>query len=151
MKNKVKEEINQSFIASKNHEFKIEEWKNEEWEEIKDLTKKGRALKDTGIKVSLLKELGEKITTLPDDWAFHPIVKKIYEARRNSIKDGKGIDWGTAEALAFASLIQEGYHVRVSGQDVERGTFSHRHAVVFDQNKDNRYTPINTIIPNADI
>lgn len=108
-------------------------------------------MKDTGIKIKELKELGEKITTLPDDWNFHPIVKKIYEIRKKSIHDGKGIDWGTAEALAFASLIQEGYLVRVSGQDVERGTFSHRHAVVFDQQKDNRYTPMNSIIPNADI
>lgn len=77
------------------------------------------------------------------------MVKKIYETRRKSIQDGKGIDWGTAEALAFASLIDEGFHVRVSGQDVERGTFSHRHAVVFDQERDMSYVPMNSIIPNA--
>lgn len=61
-----------------------------------------------------------------------------------SIQTGKGIDWGTAEALAFASLLQEGYHVRLSGQDVERGTFSHRHAHVFYQDKDGYYNPINS-------
>lgn len=88
-------------------------------------------MKDTGISLDVLKDLGEKITTLPEDWEFHPQVKKIYDARRKSIQEGKGIDWGTGEALAFASLIHEGFHVRVSGQDVERGTFSHRHAVVF--------------------
>lgn len=76
-------------------------------------------------------------------------MKKIYEARRKSIAEGKGIDWGTAEALAFATLIDEGFHVRISGQDVERGTFSHRHAVVFDQEKDQSYIPINSIIPSA--
>jgi 2-oxoglutarate dehydrogenase E1 component len=66
-----------------------------------------------------------------------------------SFQTGKGIDWGTAEALAFSTLIDEGYHVRLSGQDVERGTFSHRHAHVFFQNKDGKYVPINSINPNA--
>ena len=101
--------------------------------------------------VTILKDLGEKITHLPEDWDFHPQVKKIFEHRNKSIKEGKGIDWGTAEALAFSSLINEGFHVRVSGQDVERGTFSHRHAVVFHQNKDASYIPINSIVPNAEI
>lgn len=71
--------------------------------------------------------------------------------RKKSIQDGKHIDWGTAEALAFATIISEGYHVRLSGQDVERGTFSHRHGVVFHQSKDTRYIPINSIKPHQDI
>lgn len=62
-----------------------------------------------------------------------------------SIKSGKGIDWGAAEALAFASLIEEGFHVRLSGQDVERGTFSHRHAHVFMQDEDGFYSPIKSL------
>lgn len=99
----------------------------------------------------MIRDIGEKITTLPEDWDFHPQVKKIFDNRRKSIAEGRGIDWGTAEALAFASLIQEGFHVRVSGQDVERGTFSHRHAVVFHQSKDTSYIPINSIVPNAEI
>ena len=70
---------------------------------------------------------------------------KIFSARNKSIVDGQGIDWGTAEALAFASLINEGYHVRLSGQDVERGTFSHRHAHVHYQDKDGHYVPINSV------
>lgn len=78
-----------------------------------------------------LRDVGNTITHLPEDKKFHRLVRKIFEARQASIQDGVGIDWGTAEALAFATLIQEGYHVRISGQDVERGTFSHRHAHVF--------------------
>ena len=70
-------------------------------------------------------------------------MRKIFEARTNSIQTGKSIDWGTAEALAFATLVKEGYHVRLSGQDVERGTFSHRHAHVFYQEEDGYYNPIN--------
>lgn len=150
MKSKIKKELERAYEASKSHKFTLEEWKSEEWEEIKKVDKHGR-VKDTGIKTSILKDLGEKITTLPDDWDFHPQVRKIFDARRKSIQDGKGIDWGTGEALAFASLIQEGFHVRITGQDVERGTFSHRHGVVFDQNRDLHYIPINSIVPNAQI
>ena len=75
---------------------------------------------------------------------------KIFAARNKAIVEGKGIDWGTAEALAFASLINEGYHVRISGQDVERGTFSHRHAHVHYQDKDGHYVPINAVKHGSD-
>lgn len=61
------------------------------------------------------------------------MIHKIYHARRLSIESGEGIDFGTAEALAFGTLLEEGYNVRLSGQDVERGTFSHRHSVIVDQ------------------
>ena len=114
MKNRIKGEIEKAYVASKNHQFNIEEWKNEEWESIKESSKYGK-LKDTGVELAALRDVGEKITTLPDDQDFHPQVKKIFDARLKSIKEGQGIDWGTAEALAFASLIQEGFHVRVSG------------------------------------
>ena len=150
MKAKIKAELEKAYQASKSHKFTLEEWKNEEWEEIKKPEKHGR-VKDTGINTKLLREIGERITTLPEDWNFHPQVKKIYDARVKSIKEGHGIDWGTGEALAFASLIHEGFHVRLSGQDVERGTFSHRHGIVFDQSKDASYVPINSILPSAHI
>lgn len=71
------------------------------------------------------------IATLPEDKTFHRLVKKIFEGRKTAIETGKDIDWGTAEALAFATLLRDGFEVRLSGQDVERGTFSHRHAHVF--------------------
>jgi len=69
-------------------------------------------------------------------------VKKIFEQRVQAIETGKSIDWGTAECLAFATLVSEGFHIRMSGQDVERGTFSHRHAHVFYQDEDGFYSPI---------
>jgi len=85
---------------------------------------------DTGVPKAELTKIGEKISVLPAEEKFHPQLMKIFTARNKAIVEGKNIDWGTAEALAFASLINEGYHVRLSGQDVERGTFSHRHAHV---------------------
>lgn len=84
---------------------------------------------------------------MPKTGDFHRLVKKIFEARAVSISSGEGIDWGTAEALAFSSLIQDGFNVRISGQDVERGTFSHRHAYVFYQDQNGHYTPINNTVP----
>jgi 2-oxoglutarate dehydrogenase E1 component len=96
----------------------------------------------TGENLDQLKNIGDKIFTLPEDMNFHPQIKKIYEARYDSVKKGTGIDWGTAEALAWASLIEKGNPVRISGQDVERGTFSHRHAVLYDQNVYKKYVPL---------
>lgn len=91
-------------------------------------------------------ETATTLTKLPADGNFHKQVKKIFEARQKSIESGKEIDWGTAEAMAFATLIQDGFQVRLSGQDVERGTFSHRHAHVFYQDKNGYYSPINATI-----
>lgn len=103
----------------------------------------------TGITLERLHDVGEKIAALPEDGNFHRLVKKIFDARQKSLAAGKDIDWGTAEALAFASLIQDGFDVRMSGQDVERGTFSHRHAHVFYQDRDGCYIPINNVVPQG--
>jgi 2-oxoglutarate dehydrogenase E1 component len=124
---------------------KPEEWSSSAWESI---SKTGKN-ESTAVPMRSLKEIGNKITKLPEDWAFHPGIKKIYKARFDSIDTGKGIDWGTAEALAFSTLIDDGFHVRLSGQDVQRGTFSHRHAQVRDQKQDRLYTPIDTVRPDS--
>eukprot|EP00983_Pelagomonas_calceolata_P104095 1158984-Pelagomonas_calceolata.AAC.2 len=76
--------------------------------------------------MELLKQVGYAVTEFPSDFTPHKQIKKVYEARRNMIDTGEGVDWGMAETLAYATLLSEGNHVRLSGQDVERGTFSHR-------------------------
>lgn len=101
----------------------------------------------TGIPLDRVRELGYNISKLPDNAEFHKSVKRIFDQRLKSFETGQDIDWGTAEGLAFASLIQDGYNVRISGQDVERGTFSHRHAHVFYQDRDGYYNPINNAVP----
>jgi len=121
--------LEEKYVLSKGHKYQAEDWKTEEWEKIIK-TDKASASK-TGIEVQKLRDIGIKISTLPEGENFHRLVKKIFEQRVHSIKKGEGIDWGTAEAMAFATLIEDGFHVRISGQDVERGTFSHRHAHVF--------------------
>jgi len=95
----------------------------------------------TGVEIAKLKEIGDKITTLPPGFHLHRTLNRFFDSRRKSIETGMNIDWSTGEALAFCSLLLEGHKVRLSGQDSERGTFSQRHAVLHDQENDNRYTP----------
>jgi 2-oxoglutarate dehydrogenase E1 component len=99
----------------------------------------------TGVDLALLKEVGRKITSFPKSFTPHKTIVRIMAARRNMIDEGQGIDWATAEALAFGTLLAEGYRVRLSGQDSERGTFSHRHAVLMDQENEKKYTPLKHI------
>jgi 2-oxoglutarate dehydrogenase E1 component len=97
----------------------------------------------TGVEIEKLKEIGQKITTIPNDFHLHKTLTRFMDNRRKSIETGTNIDWSTAEALAFCSLMLEGHRVRLSGQDSERGTFSQRHSVLHDQETDARYTPFN--------
>lgn len=100
------------------------------------------------VKPDILKNVGKAITVFPENFKPHRAVKKVYDQRAQMIETGEGIDWAVAEALAFATLLVEGNHVRLSGQDVERGTFSHRHAVVHDQETGEKYCPLDHVIMN---
>jgi 2-oxoglutarate dehydrogenase E1 component len=97
----------------------------------------------TGVGVAELKDIGRKITRVPDGFRVHRTVQRFLENRAKAIDNGVGIDWATGEALAFCTLLEEGHHVRLSGQDSERGTFSQRHSVLIDQEDESRYTPFN--------
>ncbi len=102
----------------------------------------------TGVDLATLKEIGEKITRVPEGFHLHKTLNRFLDGRRKAIETGQGIDWATAEALAFCSLLLEGHRVRLSGQDSERGTFSQRHSVLIDQENEQRYTPFNELAPN---
>ena len=93
----------------------------------------------------MLREVGHGLVTVPEGFRLNPKIARQLEAKRAAIEAGEGIDWATAEALAIASLCAEGTHVRMSGQDSGRGTFSHRHAVLVDQETEERYVPINHV------
>jgi 2-oxoglutarate dehydrogenase E1 component len=97
----------------------------------------------TGVDVAVLRDIGRKVTKVPDGFRVHRTVQRFLENRAKAIDSGVGIDWATGEALAFCTLLQEGHHVRLSGQDSERGTFSQRHSVLIDQEDESRYTPFN--------
>jgi len=102
---------------------------------------------NTGVDLKVLKNIGAKITTPPQSFHLHRTIQRFLDARRKAIESGDGIDWATAEALAFCSLLTEGHPVRLSGQDSERGTFSQRHSVLIDQENEERYTPFNYVAP----
>lgn len=97
----------------------------------------------TGVPKELLLEVGRGLTRIPETFAANPKIKRLFEQRLAAIEKGEGLDWGTAEALAFGTLLHEGTPVRLSGQDSERGTFSHRHAVIYDMNNRDRWVPAN--------
>jgi 2-oxoglutarate dehydrogenase E1 component len=101
----------------------------------------------TGVEKSRLKELGIKLNTLHSEVNAHPQISKIYKQRLSAVERETGIDWATGEALSWATILtDEQKHVRISGQDVQRGTFSHRHAVILDQKVDmKKYIPLNNL------
>jgi 2-oxoglutarate dehydrogenase E1 component len=89
-------------------------------------------------------------TVWPKDFNIPPTIKKIYDERKNNFNNNEPLDWATMECLAFATLLKEGYGVRLSGQDVERGTFSHRHAFISDQKNDvPKYCFLKQVSPKA--
>jgi 2-oxoglutarate dehydrogenase E1 component len=103
---------------------------------------------NTGVSMETLREVGKRLTVMPSDFTSHKTIARLLERRREMISKGEGIDWAMAEHLAFGTLVTEGFPVRLSGQDCERGTFSQRHSVLIDQETERRYTPLRHISPN---
>jgi len=129
---KVNKELNEKFEASKTYKTKSSEWLASDWSGIKSSASLSQ-IRTTGISRDLFDKIGKALVDIPSDFNIHPRLKNIIQNKAKALESGSDIDWGTGEALAFGSLLWEGYHVRLSGQDVERGTFSHRHAVIHDQ------------------
>ena len=102
---------------------------------------------DTSLPEDVLKRIGAAISTAPANFEINSKIARQLDAKRVAIETGQGIDWSTGEALAFGGLLLEGHRVRLSGEDVQRGTFSQRHAVLIDQATQNEYTPLNNIQP----
>ncbi|CCQ75436.1 2-oxoglutarate dehydrogenase E1 component [Magnetospira sp. QH-2] len=100
---------------------------------------------DTSVPMELLKTVGNAISRKPDNFNLHPKIARQLDAKAKAVDQGKGIDWATAEALAFGTLMTEGTSVRLSGQDCGRGTFSHRHSVLIDQVSEEKYLPLQNI------
>mgnify|MGYP000418556658 CR=1 FL=1 len=100
---------------------------------------------ETAVGDKLMASLGRTLTEVPDDLAIHKTLGRVLQAKADMFKSGEGFDWATAEALAFGSLVTEGYGVRLSGQDSGRGTFSQRHAVWVDQTSERKYVPLATL------
>src|ERR1700704_4031508 len=132
--------------ASQGYKSNKADWLDGRWAgfkgaELSDDPRRG----NTGFPIERLREIGQKITTVPPGFHVHRTIQRFLDARAKAIAQGEGIDWATGEALAFCSLLREGHPVRFSGQDTERGTFSQRHSVLIDQETEDRYTPFNHV------
>uniref|UniRef100_A0A7S4UG30 2-oxoglutarate dehydrogenase, mitochondrial n=1 Tax=Paramoeba aestuarina TaxID=180227 RepID=A0A7S4UG30_9EUKA len=131
---KIKHKLESGFEEAKSYKTKDKEWLESRWSNYKRLWEKtGGKPRPTNIDGDRIKKIGSVLTNLPEGFTPHKQIKKLLEKKKHMFETGEGFDWGTAEALAFGSLVQEGVKVRLSGQDSERGTFSHRHAVLHDQ------------------
>ena len=118
------------------------------WSGIRAVEEGEKPKISTGIPVTRLKELGAKIAAKPKEVVLHKGVERVLEARQQMIATGAGLDWAMGEQLAFATLLTEGHKVRLSGQDVIRGTFSHRHSGLWDQDTGEVYFPLNYLEKN---
>jgi 2-oxoglutarate dehydrogenase E1 component len=137
--------LDESFNRSKDYQPSAKEWLTSAWNGFKspkELATEVLPHLPTAVEASQLQHIAEKIGGAPDDFTVHRNLKRILAGRTKTVTEGKNIDMATAEALAFGTLCMEGHHVRVSGQDVERGTFSQRHAVLHDQETEKTYTPL---------
>jgi 2-oxoglutarate dehydrogenase E1 component len=139
------QQLEQDFEASKSFKPNKADWLEGAWSGL-DIARGYDARRGkTDVSLETLKEIGAALTRVPDDFNLNRKIARQLKAKEEMFAAGEGIDWGTAEALAFGSLLLEGSPVRLSGQDCNRGTFSHRHAALIDQENETRYKPLKYI------
>tara|TARA_B100000287_G_scaffold376950_1_gene378443 strand:+ start:740 stop:3622 length:2883 start_codon:yes stop_codon:yes gene_type:complete len=138
--------LEEQYKTSKDYKPKLQ-WFEGTWSRYKPA--KGKDKRGiSGVDEKKLLEISEKINLLPETTNIHKTIRRIFDNRYDAIKKKKNIDWSTAESLAFASLLEEGFPVRLVGQDSGRGTFSQRHSVLRNQLDNSRYIPLNNISKN---
>ncbi len=136
--------LNDEFEAGKEYKPNKADWLDGRWSH---LNREGEDYQrgETAIKPNTMKEIGKALVTAPQNFVLHKTVARLLETKQEMFDTGQGFDWATAEALAFGSLLTEGYPVRLAGQDSTRGTFSQRHSGLIHQESEERYYPLNNI------
>ncbi|MGB0353308.1 MAG: 2-oxoglutarate dehydrogenase E1 component [Paracoccaceae bacterium] len=136
--------LNDEFEAGKEYKPNKADWLDGRWSH---LNREGEDYQrgETAIKPKTMKEIGKALVTAPQNFVLHKTVARLLETKQEMFDTGQGFDWATAEALAFGSLLTEGYPVRLAGQDSTRGTFSQRHSGLIHQESEERYYPLNNI------
>ena len=138
--------LDEELAAADSYRPNKADWLDGRWSDIgfaDDEARRG----NTGVAIDTLKEVGRRITAIPQDFNAHKTIQRLLQRRREMVDTGVGIDWSMGEHLAFATLLNEGFPVRLSGQDSERGTFSQRHSVLIDQETERHYTPLKYVSP----
>ncbi|MGQ5213949.1 2-oxoglutarate dehydrogenase E1 component [Brucella abortus] len=146
MKADWRQKLEGEFEAGQSYKPNKADWLDGAWAGLRtadnaDEQRRGK----TAVPVKTLKEIGKKLVEVPKDFHVHRTIQRFLDNRAKMMETGEGIDWATAESLAFGSLAVEGHPIRLSGQDIERGTFSQRHTVLYDQENQNRYIPLNNL------
>jgi 2-oxoglutarate dehydrogenase E1 component len=145
MKHNFRSFLEDELEASKTYKPIDADWLGGSWEGLDD----GRATifqkAKTGVAEKTLQEIGQALVTVPAEHNVHPKIERLLKTKQKMFETGQGFDWATAEALAFGSLLREGYPIRMSGQDSIRGTFSQRHSGLVDQQNESRYFPLKNL------
>ena len=141
--------LEQEFEAGQSYKPNKADWLDGQWSGLRaadnaDEQRRGK----TAVPMKSLKEVGRKLSTIPEGFKAHRTIQRFMANRAQMIETGEGIDWAMGEALAFGSLCVEGTKIRLSGQDCERGTFSQRHSVLYDQETEDRFIPLANLAPN---
>ncbi len=138
--------MDEEFAATGSYRPNTADWLQGEWKGLANFVGEEEMRDDdTAVPLATLREIGAAISTAPEGFNVNRKIVRLLETRRRMIESGENIDWGTAEHLAFGSVLAEGSGVRLSGQDSGRGTFSHRHAVLVDQETEQKHVPLNHI------
>jgi 2-oxoglutarate dehydrogenase E1 component len=136
--------MNEEFEAGKDYKPNKADWLDGKWSHL-DRNKDDYVRGNTAIAPQTLADVGKALSAAPADFPLHKTVARLLESKAKMFETGEGFDWATGEALAFGSLLTEGYPVRLAGQDSTRGTFSQRHSGLVNQNTEERYYPLNSI------
>ena len=137
--------LNEEFEAGKDFKPNKADWLDGRWSHLDRRDQKKYQRGKTAIKPETMQQIGTALTRAPDGFPMHKTVERLLETRKKMFDTGEGFDWATGEALAFGSLLLEGYPVRLAGQDSTRGTFSQRHSALINQDTEERYYPLNNI------
>jgi 2-oxoglutarate dehydrogenase E1 component len=139
--------LNDEFEAGKNFQPNKADWLDGRWSHLNQ-NNENYQRGTTAISLARYKKISKALTNVPKDFELHKTVKRQLASKKEILKEGVALDWATGEALAFGSLLLEGFPVRLAGQDSARGTFSQRHSVLIDQNTEDRFFPLNQIDKN---
>ncbi|MCV3272184.1 2-oxoglutarate dehydrogenase E1 component [Roseobacter sinensis] len=139
--------LSEEFEAGKEYRPNKADWLDGKWSHLDKMKEKRYQRGRTAISRAALMEVGRALSSVPEGYPLHKTVGRLLDARKEMFETGEGIDWATAEALAFGSLLTEGYPVRLAGQDSTRGTFSQRHSGLVNQDTEERFYPLNNIKP----
>jgi len=137
--------LNEEFEAGKDYKPNKADWLDGRWSHLDRQGKNKYQRGKTAIDPKTMDALGQALTRAPDGFPLHKTVERLLESKKDMFTNGEGFDWATGEAMAFGSLLLEGYPVRLAGQDATRGTFSHRHSGLINQDTEERYYPLNHV------